>query len=129
MEAKKISKYCKEELKKQRKTSKNWKTKDSLGPKKEDLKNLITNLRETEIKDDPLERIKNPLNSFEGFLQEIAMLEYASTTYPIKIKFEFMPKSTPRLVEIPFCGSFLNIDCVSNMVDAIENWEIVYKEL
>lgn len=79
---KKISKYYEEESKKQRKTFNKGKAKKiSLGLKMEELENLISNLKETEIRDNPLKGMKNLLHSFEGFLCEISKPEYTPTTY------------------------------------------------
>ncbi|XP_031283860.1 uncharacterized protein LOC116142559 [Pistacia vera] len=87
-----------------------------------ELDELIS--RESEFKDDPLEGIRNPLNSFKGFLKEISKPEYKQT-YPTKIRSEFIPRGVPRMVEISSSESFLNIDCVTNVTDAIEAWETV----
>lgn len=65
--------------------------------------------------------MKNALHFFQGFLQEISEPEYTFMTYSTKIKSEFIPRPTPKLVEISSNGSFLNIDCVSNVSDAIVN--------
>lgn len=93
-DAEKISKYYKEESGKQRETFNKGKAKRiSLGPKIKELENLISNLRETEITDNPLERMKNPLYSFERFLCEISKPEYTLTTYPTQIKSEYIPRS------------------------------------
>lgn len=119
-DAKKISKYYIEEPKKQRKASKKGKSrKIFLGPKMGNFKNLISNLEEFEIKDDSLEGMKNLLLFFEGFLKEISKLEYTPTTYPIRIKLEFITRPTPWMVEILSNRSFLNINHVSNITDTI----------
>lgn len=82
LDVEKISKFYKKELKKQRKTFEKEKTKRiALESKIKDLGNLISNLKTSEIKDNPLKGMKNSLHSFEGFLTEIFMPEHTSTTY------------------------------------------------